>query len=219
MSKTTTTVNGSSLNESEMDFLIGLQSLAISEHSLVTGSPRNIREWLTSSAPDSPASHSAPPGSEPGLTTPAICGPRLPTPFAWYDHASRSWRMSQGSLLALMGTSEPFSVSWPRSGTMRAGACYRRAPLVPHTHESDCSYWPTPVAAMGKRGFGHGTGKLRTSGHSRYRKETVARCALIGWTPSAEMQEAVLGIPIGWTDLKPLETDRYRSWLQLHGTS
>ena len=28
--------------------------------------------------------------------------------------------------------------------------------------------------------------------------------------------EWLMGWPIGWTDLKPLEMDRYRLWLRLH---
>ena len=31
--------------------------------------------------------------------------------------------------------------------------------------------------------------------------------------------EWLMGWPIGWTDLKPLETDKFRKWLQLHGRS
>ena len=30
--------------------------------------------------------------------------------------------------------------------------------------------------------------------------------------------EWLMGWPLGWTDLKPLETDRFRSWQQQHGT-
>ena len=31
-----------------------------------------------------------------------------------------------------------------------------------------------------------------------------------------EWVEWLMGWPIGWTDLKPLETDRFRRWLRLH---
>jgi len=26
-----------------------------------------------------------------------------------------------------------------------------------------------------------------------------------------------MGWPVGWTDCEPLETDKYRQWLRLHG--
>ena len=31
--------------------------------------------------------------------------------------------------------------------------------------------------------------------------------------------EWLMGWPIGWTDLKPLETDKFQQWLQQHGES
>ena len=35
--------------------------------------------------------------------------------------------------------------------------------------------------------------------------------------PSPTNHEWMMGWPIGWTDLKPLETGKYQSWLQQHG--
>lgn len=35
--------------------------------------------------------------------------------------------------------------------------------------------------------------------------------------PSPESFEYLMGWPIGWSDLAPLATDKYRSWLQRHG--
>lgn len=35
--------------------------------------------------------------------------------------------------------------------------------------------------------------------------------------PSPEAHEYLMGWPRGWTDLKPLETDRWQSWLRRHG--
>lgn len=32
-----------------------------------------------------------------------------------------------------------------------------------------------------------------------------------------ELPEWVMGWPIGWTELKPLETDRFQQWLLSHG--
>jgi hypothetical protein len=37
-----------------------------------------------------------------------------------------------------------------------------------------------------------------------------------GGTLNPEWVEWLMGWPIGWTDLKPLEMDRYRQWLQQH---
>ena len=35
--------------------------------------------------------------------------------------------------------------------------------------------------------------------------------------PSPEIHEWLMGWPIGWSDLKPLETDRFQQWQQQHG--
>lgn len=44
----------------------------------------------------------------------------------------------------------------------------------------------------------------------RYRQAVIQRCAEIGWSPSAEMQEALMGIPIGWTACAPSATLKSR---------
>jgi hypothetical protein len=35
--------------------------------------------------------------------------------------------------------------------------------------------------------------------------------------PHPDISELVMDIPIGWTDLKPLEMDKFQQWLQQHG--
>lgn len=35
--------------------------------------------------------------------------------------------------------------------------------------------------------------------------------------PSPEVHEYLMGWPIGWSDLRPLATDKWQSWLQRHG--
>ena len=74
-------------------------------------------------------------------------GRTWPGLLARYDPASRSWKTPQ---LLLGGDLAAFSVTWPRSGTMRNGACYQRPPLVPLTDESGCGLRvPTPTAQSG----------------------------------------------------------------------
>ncbi len=64
--------------------------------------------------------------------------------FAYYDHATSSWRTRQGCLFADL---DEFSGTWPRSGTMRSGIAYRRRPLVPLSSVTGSSLWPTPTAS------------------------------------------------------------------------
>ena len=120
-----------------------------------------------------------------------------PVSFAWYDPVTSSWRTSQLSLLP----DEPSEWSlptWPRSGSMRTGECYPRAPWVHHTHETACSLWPTPTAAMGTHGWG-----LTHTGRTRYRSSTTSRVhgaieSSRHWRPPILMIETLMGLPAGW---------------------
>jgi len=68
-------------NESSTESLTKPRSSAMSEHSLVTGTPQAIREWLMSLPQDSPVNRSASPESEKALTTKETCGQRQQTLF------------------------------------------------------------------------------------------------------------------------------------------
>lgn len=118
--------------------------------------------------------------------------------LAFFDLRSRSWKTYQG---CLMGGLIPFLETWPQWGSMRNGALFRRACSVPHTHGKGCSYWPTPTASMGKRGFG-----FSRTGRPRANRDTLARVHAIGWSPSPELWDWVMGFPPGWTDLESSAT-------------
>ena len=131
--------------------------------------------------------------------------------FTKRDRLTSTWRTPRrSSSEASIG----FSGTWPTWGSMLDGVCFPLAPLVRHTHETDCSYWPTPKATDAKSGWGHGRKEQK-----RYRSAVVDRCARIGWCASSEMLEAVQGWPVGWTALEPLATDKFQSWLRQHGAS
>ena len=40
-----------------------------------------------------------------------------------------------------------------------------------------------------------------------------------GGSLNPDWVEWLIGWPIGWTDLKPLETDKFQQWLRSHGAS
>lgn len=66
--------------------------------------------------------------------------------------------------------------------------------------------WPTPTQADGMGGPGNsgrqGGNNLRTE---------------VGGQLNPDWVEWLMGVPIGWTDLKPLEMDKFRQWLQKFG--
>ena len=159
MSSLTTTVKKSSRRGSKIASLTKPQSSAISEHSSLKGTPQAIQEWLMSSRQVSPASRSVLQENSRERTTPAICGHKLSSVFASYDHASHSWRTSQASLLTL--TLDEFSETWPKAGMMQDGVCYQQPKWEPRINEIGSSLWPTPrnteidrsKTALGVNGF------------------------------------------------------------------
>ncbi len=112
----------------------------------------------TSSAADSPALPSAPQGSDAGSSTIDGSGLSSSEPFAIFDRATSSWRTCQGSL-ALETNTVPhsqarFSETWPRSGTMRNGKCYRPAKSERRRKGIASGSWPTPVVSRGDYALG-----------------------------------------------------------------
>ena len=237
MSSLTTTVKELSEPELTTASCPTPRSLAISEHSLMKGTPQAIRAWLMSSQGVSPVSHSVTQANSLEQMIPATCGLALLTPFASYDHATASWKTSQLSLLTLI--SEPFSETWPKAGIACAGAAYRLRkwehriteigsgyiPTPRANEHGDYQYdqgdhskprptltgwvkmWPTPAAHDIRRG----KGAQKRDGHAQPLTDVV------GGQLSPVWVEWLMGWPIGWTDLKPLAMDKYQQWLEPHG--
>lgn len=108
------------------------------------------RALLMSFLADFHARISAQPEREPASQVAApASGRNLPGLLARFDRDTSLWRTPQSSLLA---GSTLFSGTWPRSGSMRNGACYRRPMLAPRTGGTGCGLWPTQLATDGSHG-------------------------------------------------------------------
>ena len=109
--------------------------------------------WI-SSLEDSPAKTSAPPERGGASKEPeAVSGERWHGSLARWDHATRSWRTPQCSLLEGL---DVFSETWPRSGMTRSGIAFQLPPSAPLTRgtasgSSLCvkptHHVPTPTAS------------------------------------------------------------------------
>ncbi|MCW2957174.1 MAG: hypothetical protein JWO69_2043 [Thermoleophilia bacterium] len=78
--------------------------------------------------------------------TPDTCGPESSEPFACFDPDTSSWRTSKTTSLWALTLS---SVTWPRRGSMRSGACFARPTWEPPTAAPACSWLlPTPAASF-----------------------------------------------------------------------
>ncbi len=71
----------------------------------------------------------------------AICGRRPFVSLAKSDPSGVFWKMSLACFIAILAK---FSKTWPQSGLMLAGACYRLEPLEPHICGKGSGLWPTP---------------------------------------------------------------------------
>jgi hypothetical protein len=164
------------------------------------------------------------------------CGVKWQGSFAKFDPSSSLWKTHQCSLI---GDWEQFLEIWPTWGSMRNGECWERQTLGLNTTEREFGLLPdndkffhTPTTgssggsnsrkAMQKRGViwptpttGTGGGNAGGSGVRRTAKENGT------YVPSLinpNLQEWLMGWPQDWTEIKPLETDKYRKWRLLHGT-
>jgi len=168
------------------------------------------------------------------------CGVTWRESLAMYDLDTFMWKTVHSSLLEDF---IEFSGTWPRWGLMQDGVSYRQQPLVPHTKEIESGSWPTPNSWDGKRGprsAGHIAAKKAQitlvtavarqmwptpTAHNakegaypgEFTRNTPTLSAQAGGMLNPTWVEWLMGWPLGWTDLKPLATDKYQQWLQQHG--
>lgn len=134
----------------------------------------------------------------------AACGQSTPVSFANYDHATSSWRTSQG---CLMETWALYSETWPRSGLMRNGTVSRLRPWVPRTFATECglSLIPTPTACDHK-----GSGRLRLERGENNNLRDWFKIKFGFLYPPVKVVEFLMGFPTDHTALNPSETQSSR---------
>lgn len=156
------------------------------------------------------------------------CGERWPASWVKYDPATSGWKTAQFSLLE---DSAAFSGTWPSWGLMLDGECWAVDTLDLTPSENESGYWPTPNCG----GF-RSDGELlmlsrKLTNYAEYRGMTDRACKSKRdrfWPEppdfqatthklNPEFQELLMKWPIGQTALKPLEMDKYQSWLRQHG--
>lgn len=148
-------------------------------------------------------------------------GERCPELLGKYDPDTHSWKIAQTSLIE---DSPECLQTLPRWGMTHAGALWGLTPWVRPTKETECGFlerFPTPNAWDGRRG---------PLSKELYEKKTkqitlvtfIRHSALTppnGGQLNPSWVEWLMGWMPGWTDLKPLETDKSPCVLQPHGKS
>jgi hypothetical protein len=135
----------------------------------------------------------------------------------------------------LDGTSEPFSETWPKRGSMRNGACWEQTMSAPRIGASGCGFWPTARVSDGNGPGDHGMGgsDLRTvvaRGGATRQTWATPDAAVMNLTADPEKHQARLnrlkekyhndgaGTPLAvQVRQTPTPTANRRSGLQSHG--
>lgn len=144
------------------------------------------------------------PGVDYGLSTSAS--------LAKYDPQKSMWKTAQ---LSLLEDSAEYSETWPNWGSMQNGALFLRPTWWGAMVETESGLWPTPCARDYRGVFRAEVGAARRL----LSKRGIPLNEAVGGLLNPEWVEWLMGWPIGWTGLKPLETGRLQEWLQQHGES
>lgn len=140
-------------------------------------------------------------------------GKKWPESFAKLNHDSHSWRTHQQSLFEGW---EPFSQTWPKWGCMLDGECWELETSELGIGGPGFGCWlPTPVASESK-----GACRARFIGSPEYRgskmSEGLRTCKDDPIYLHPNFAEHTMGWPIMWTELEPLEMDKFQQWQQQH---
>ena len=175
---------------------------------------------------------SALPAKVQALTEPAAeCGDIWRGSLARFDPDTFSWKTAQPSLLEDLGES---SVTWPRSGMTAGGQCWELPMLGRRIKGIDSGLWPTITVcgnynrkgASATSGDGLATAVAKRmwptpnagnekwggtmqewGGSQNWVRKEMPELASGALNPT--WVEWLMGWPLGWTDLKPLETDKF----------
>jgi len=138
------------------------------------------------------------------------CGDKWLASFVKYDPDTSSWRTHQCSLL---GDLDEFSGTWPRWGSMQTGECWEQIPLDMPITEPEFGWWPTPTVSDSS---GAGRAGPRKGANISSLKDYLSKWYRLAYPP-VSTTEYMMGWPLGWTDLKRLEMDKFHCVQQQHG--
>jgi hypothetical protein len=141
----------------------------------------------------------------------ADCGEKCPESLAKFDPALFLWKTRQ---LLLFGDLDESLEIFPNWGSMQNGELWELAMSEGITNDYECGLsqtYPTPCANV--------TSPRGKAAQARKGNPMDTLPNVVGGVPHPHLSEWLMGWPKGWTDLKPLATDRFHLWLQQHGKS
>ena len=127
----------------------------------------------------------------------AVCG------STWLESLEKSNQLTlllKTPLCSALEDSVQSSKTLPHWGTMLNGECYPQVPLALTINVHECgSLLPTPTCHNAKEG----------AYPAEYTRRTPTLATHVGGKIHPEFTEWMMGWPLGWTGLKPLETAKY----------
>ena len=138
------------------------------------------------------------------------CGPTWQGWLAKYNHNLSLWKTPQCSLLE---EEQESLATLPKWGMTVNGLLWEQPMLEPITEETEFGLWATPTRCDYKGTTG------TANFQSRKRQFQNLTGGLVTGTiyPNPTTYEAMMGWPLGWTDLRPLGTDKSHCAQQQHG--
>lgn len=221
-SRSATTAGECYCSDSATVALIASRSGTTRAHS--TGDP-GVDAWILSLRAGHASQHRR---TENSLASTTSGGPGLMLSeyFAKLE-PGRSWvKTSPGcSQLMLDGSLELYSQTWPRSGSCADGTAFLRVPLAPLTPETEFGLLPTPRKRDGKSFYvttretaARRFNKRSGLGRAHWVHVAILCTALNKAWANPHFSELMMGWPIGWTGLRPVERDGFQRWLAQHGS-
>lgn len=177
-----------------------------------TGNP-GVDVWI-SSLLVSHASPSAHLGNDLQKKMSDSCGPISAVSFARLDPNISCWRMYQDFLQPTLLDDDlhqwqPYLQTWPRAGMTRNGKAYQLPPLVPLTKGKESLLLRTPTKADGRQFYAlslrSALKRIRDGRQITWIHQAVIYKQWSKGFANPRFSEAMMGFPLGWSDLKPLE--------------
>jgi hypothetical protein len=151
---------------------------------------------------------------EPALTESEVeCGSTWQELSVKYDPSSSSWKTAHCLFQEDLPES---SVTLPKWGMMQNGECWERTMSEHLIKGNESGLWPTPQRVDYKGTSRDSVFQQRAEQYNLWGMGQREHSTIY---PNPMAYEAIMGWPIQWTELKPLEMDKFQRWLDLHGMS
>jgi hypothetical protein len=194
--------------DSETEFLNDFPFFRLTSETLYgTDTQNSTKGIVTSFLRDSLANPSLSQENKPELTTPETCGRPQWNAFVSYNHDLHCSKMYQLSFP--LDISTRLSANLIKAGMTVDGIVYPLQDSLISVRDTGSGYWLRPVARDYKGYTGRATKSICNQLREIFPETSGA--------PHPEFLEKVMGWCIGWSALKPLEMDKFQSWLQQHG--